>query len=333
MSSPFFSLLAILTSSSYCPQGFSTNNLAGQQQCFSCTIGKFQDSIYQATCKSCPKGSYGDENQSTNKFCKACEKGRYSSVPGGTKYSDCLFCEAGRWTNIERQISSNQCAACRAGRYGTEEGCIAEHGTAKDPTTVYNQRDGNGNWSCSHSCRGCPLGRFGTVEAASSPTSCSECPVGFYGDQEGLRSASLCKACTHGRWGGVSGLVSARSLDVPAAKRCTACPKGKFNNVLGIKSAAACKNCPQGRYLDTTNDEVPQYNVASNSCKKCPAGRWSSATGLIAQDSRWNTDPTTSNVGVSCLGCPAGKFFDQEVSCWFSSCVLLAWCCFHFFSC
>ena len=298
-----------------CSPGFSSNNEVGLTKCYPCAVGKYSDQDTRPACDPCPIGSYGDENESTDKLCKACEKGRYSDETGNTEFSDCKFCKAGRWTNIERRISSLQCAACRAGRYGTEEGCIAEQGTAEDPTAEYNQRDDKGTWSCIHSCKGCPLGRYSLVEGANSDTSCQVCPEGRYGDQQGLNSANLCKACPHGRWGGDSGMISARSLEVPKNKRCAACPLGKFNNVLGVTSSDLCKNCPKGQYLDTTNDEAVSFNLNVNSCKLCPAGRWSSTTGLIAQDSRWNVGPTpssASNEEFSCLGCPAGMYFDEE---------------------
>ena len=189
-------------------------------------------------------------------------------------FDGCKNCSAGRWLNLEGKTSDTQCYACGPGKYGTETSCFAADGTNQDSSKTYAQRDGLATWSCTDSCRPCPLGRYSKERGAPNINACLLCPTGQYLDQIQMTKITDCKRCPAGRFGVLTGLISARTLSVPAHQRCQTCPAGKYNSELGSNNVGSCKSCSLGFWLDTNNDLSSANNIASVQCKECPTGRY-----------------------------------------------------------
>ena len=287
--------LSELSQCKFCPVGWQ-QSIPRQSACLRCAKGQYGDregiisefhtDTEEPKCKACPQGKYTDE---TSRFllshCKLCEVGKYGDTVAVEIFNGCKNCSAGRWLNLEGKTSDTECSACGPGKYGTETSCFAADGTNQDSSQTYAQRDGLATWSCTDSCRPCPLGRYSIEKGAPNINACLLCPTGQYLDQVQKTEITHCKDCPAGRFGVLTGLISARTLSVPARQRCQTCPAGKYNSELGSNNVDSCKSCSLGFWLDTNNDVSSANNVASVQCKECPTGRYGNRTGLIAKDS------------------------------------------------
>jgi surface protein len=235
--------LSIVTECSICPQGWyqkesekqfcfpclpgKTNDLAGQDDCKECVIGKFMSTTESdaSECNECLEGKYQDETSKA--VCKSCPAGKYKNNKGGGSDFSCILCRIGRYSSAEAAISEATCRGCAKGKQG------------KGLTGESREQD---------ACEDCEMGLYRNKDM----NACENCPAGFY--QKILGQAS-CFPCIPGKY-----------QDLPGESSCKKClPNTESRNAnstkcdncgIGQKSeagSAKCTKCDAGEAGTGTN--------------------------------------------------------------------------------
>ena len=103
----------------------SFSNSSGQESCFLCPEGQFQDMYRQTDCKACPRGFYCKEGSSTP---VPCPGGTSSNVVGLSSHKLCTPVPRGKWAPLGSAIPDT---CPRTGFYCPGASYDPVHGGAK----------------------------------------------------------------------------------------------------------------------------------------------------------------------------------------------------------
>ena len=128
-----------LTQCTSCPEGKSLSDGSdpdliarnhtlhdNENDCESCTAGRFANSVGSSHCAVCSKGRFSTSEEATN--CTACAPGSFIDDDGTLsqyhdEIADCEFCASGKYSNVEG--ASGPCTDCPTGRFQNDEGVIS----------------------------------------------------------------------------------------------------------------------------------------------------------------------------------------------------------------
>ena len=311
-----------------CEEGKASQAL-GATYCTGCKNGNYQDEERQSSCKFCPAGKKG-EQENNLPACKKCHPGKFSDTMGSTV---CTECVPGHYSNTN---GAQNCTKC-------ELGLVAEN-----PGAEYCEKCSSGFFSDPKDPRICQLCPWGLIQPQigkeacvscepgkfskdlAKPVMCTDCYSGWYTDQyastickqtppgyraftnksrvvpcsPGTFSEGVSTTCNLaepgffvGRWNSskASECSAGRFSSSPGSTICQSCPRGKFQT---ISKAKSCQSSNLGYATNMTLGAVTQI--------RCPAGKFSS--GEQAQCTVCNAGTSSSSGSAYCTKCDAGFY-------------------------
>lgn len=294
------------TSCIFCAEGKFSNGTGGE--CQTCPTNHYTTGNGEAECLACPAGYHSNDG-----ICTACPSGYHSNAG-----ESCLPCLSGTFTP-----PGGKCEVCPTGFYS--------QAVNSPPTACTACAAGQFNSQTRQSaCVDCPVG---TSYSGTGATVCDDCEPGKYNDQIGL---STCKNCQAGRFMGEYKALECEDCGIHHAQSaegqtfCTLCDEKSYQTQTGQAQCIACNNNELSYYTNETSGcikscEAGQYNQ-DGTCESCPVLHvapirhiGTSCTpcqeGQVANNARVKCEncPQGTYFAIGqCLGCPAGKYQDEE---------------------
>jgi hypothetical protein len=323
--------------------GYALSGIVEDASCSPCGEGTYIGQTGQASCKSCPAGTYTVGRGSTAATdCLTCPLGTSITSNGGT--FGCAKCAPGTHANVTGL--SGLCPYCPDGTV-SQEGAInctpCTPGTySPGPEYTYTRcnlcRPGTFTDTIGAAyCQECPSGQI----ANSNRTGCIFCPPGQIPGSSDGASYDYCRVCFEGEYAqpGFSQCLPCRAgqYSTSGSSTCLDCQPGTAGYVHyeGQLSGqhGICQTCLQGQYAPNPGMYecliCPlgklSLNLGSTSCTQCPPGTATYVGGDTYREGTCTQCPpgetntsdsstcvscpygTTGAHGGLCQGCPAGK--------------------------
>ena len=192
-------------------------------------MGKYQDAVMQADCKTCSEGKWSNTmGASEETSCVDCSAGKYSSAKGASAESDCNGCPPGKASSETGNTDSAQCISCTENTVAEMSGLTACNSVAAGKIVLHGGAAAvqvpEGSYITNSYFLACPAGWVGTAPAT---TKCTACEPG----SASTSGAVSCAPCEAGKFASLQG-----------SPNCSTCAieLREYSDIVG---ADACKTC------------------------------------------------------------------------------------------
>lgn len=228
----------------------------------SCPQGSFLDG---SSCKLCPKGTYGDERNSTS--CKPCPAAFFGEVQGLLGIDACRPCPPGTFSRKQGASSMKECKPCPKGTSSCP-GCrtCLRCGPGKYIRATRETTFSEKKFDRDSVCESCP-GDYSISKKANS-LECEYCENG----QAVINGKTACRWCSPGSGPSEYGCGPCYGQFSDGNHTCNTCPAGFVPN--RPKRADKCVPCPPG-----TTKRADAIPIVVETCDTCTNGGNLNATG------------------------------------------------------